>query len=212
MKKIIVSFFTIALLGTISCKKEASGSTTDYGNSPKNPIPQEFMTPTKNWRAGAMSLIVLYDPNTGQTRPPNGSAQVIHFEDKGTGTFKMETFNQYGNYTRFVSTLTTVEGTMTTGTMTTGTITIEGEPFKTLTMHPLSGSDQIVDNGAKTTKKLSQQELNSRGDGIFTRTYVCDRDVDDYGEQRLVMVSLGSNGTWDQSDAVNKLNYFVYNQ
>lgn len=168
-----------------------------------DPIPAEFMAPSKSWRAGAAGLAVHYDRLTGMAQAPSGAAQVIHFEKDGPGTLRQETFLQANAYGVVKSTLTTIDATVTVGTVTDD----EGVTAKTLTIHPVKGHYQIMDNGKHSTRPVGQDELKS---GKFSgKTYAVLRRTDPAsGREVLMMIDLGANKRVDSTDTV--LTYSVY--
>lgn len=166
-------------------------------------IPAEFMTPSKSWRAGSAGLTVHLDRQTGRAQAPSGAAQVIHFEKNGPGTLRQETFLQANAYGIVKSTLTTIDATVTLGTVTDD----EGVTAKTLTIHPVRGQYQIVDNGRHSTRPVSAEELASSK--FSGKTYAVLRRTDPAsGREVLMMIDLGANKRVDDNDTV--LTYSVH--
>lgn len=169
----------------------------------RDQIPAEFMTPSKNWRAGSAGATVHYDRVTGMAQSPTGASQVIYFEKNGPGTLRQETFLQANAYGVVKSSLTTIDATVTVGTVTDD----EGVTAKTLTIHPVRGEYKMMDNGKYSTRPVAQDELMSSK--FSGKTYAVLRQKEPRtGKDVLMMIDLGENKRVDNSDTV--LTYVVY--
>jgi hypothetical protein len=189
--KISVSILSLLLLFTsVSCKQkdpdvEPGSGPVDYGNSPKTPIPAELISPTQYWQFGILSSTNFYDSYNST------------YKDGAGGSYMFYDFNEDGTYTSLLYLKATSSAgetrqawTETKGTVVVGETTLSNNvTYKTIELHPVTGTDRwVINYGAETKKVLTQKDFDSRT--LLKAKFACEPFVSEYGSVSLDMLRI----------------------
>ncbi|WP_031529980.1 hypothetical protein [Dyadobacter crusticola] len=192
--KISVSILSLLLLlSAVSCKQKDSdlgpdGGSVDYGNSPRTPVPAELISPTKYWQFGILSATNFYDSYNST------------YKDGAGGSYMFYDFNEDGTYTALLYLKATSSAgetrqvwTETKGTVVVGETTLSNNvTYKTIELHPVTGTDRwVINYGSETKKALTQKDFDSRT--LFKAKFACEPFVNEYGVKCLDMLRIDTD-------------------
>lgn len=190
MKTVISILSLVAIVLFVSCKQnDPAAGVVDYGSSPKTPVPNELISPTKYWQFGILSSTNFYDSYNSQ------------YKDGAGGSYMFYDFNEDGTYTALLYLKVTSSAgetrqswTETKGTVVVGETTLSDNiTYKTIELHPVSGTDRwVVNYGAQTVKKLTQQDFDSRT--LLKAKFACEPFTSKYGTTCLDMLRIDVDG------------------
>ncbi len=192
--KISVSILSLlVLLFSISCKQKDSdvgpdNGPVDYGDSPRTRIPAELISRTQYWQFGILSSTNFYDSYNST------------YNDGGGGSYMFYDFNEDGTYTSLLYLKATSSAgetrqawTEKKGTVVVGEVTLSNNiTYKTIELHPVTGTDRwVINYGSETKKKLTKEDFESRP--LLKAKFACEPFVDEYGLRCMDMLRLDSN-------------------
>lgn len=190
MKNRIPILSVLVFLFFLSCKEnDPKGESTDYDNSPKTPVPAELISPTAYWQFGILSSTNFYDSYNSQ------------YKDGAGGSYMFYDFNEDGTYTGllYLKATSSAGETRQSWTETKGTVVVgetklsNNETYKTIELHPVSGTDRwVINYGSQTVKKLTQQDFDSRT--LLKAKFACEPFISQYGTTCLDMMRIDVAG------------------
>ena len=190
MKKLISMLSLAVLMSCTSCKDNSPDvDNTDYEDSPRTPVPAELISPTTYWQFGILSSTNFYDSYNSQ------------YKDGAGGSYLFYDFNEDGTYTALLYLKATSSAgetrqswTQTKGTVVVGETTLSNNiTYKTIELHPVTGTDRWVINYGKETKKnLTQQDFASRT--LLSAKFACKPFTNNYGTKCMDMLRIDVEG------------------
>jgi len=174
MKNAILTLLMLCSVSLVACKKnDALNEDTDYSGYPRTSVPKELISPTKYWQLGILASGNFYDSYNSTYKDGAGGTYLFYdFNEDGTFTALMylKATSSYGE--------TRQSWTETKGTLVVGDTTISGNNYKTISLHPATGTDRMVVNyGSETKKKLTQSDFKART--LLKAKYICGDYVKD---------------------------------
>jgi hypothetical protein len=158
MKKIMIVALALSM-ALAGCKKSEEEKPDEelQVTTPRDPAPDELIAPGSGyWTYGTVSSINYYDDASSEYR--NGFGLSIFFQFSKDGGYRFLQYINSGSYT-------TVDQvwTETQGTITIGSVTVDGQSYKTFTLHPVKGTQRVKTASKNEIRKLTSQELAAKG-------------------------------------------------
>ena len=147
------------VLSLAACKKDNEEKPAEEmeATTPRDPAPDELIAPGNGyWSYGTVSSINYYDDASSEYR--NGFGLSLFFQFTKDGGYKFLQYINSGSYT-------TVDQVWieTQGTITIGSKIVDGQSYKTFTLHPVKGIQRVKTASKNESRSLTKQELAAKG-------------------------------------------------